>query len=417
MTGKRPDASTARSSRRCPPLLALLDVPVDDAALAGPRSRPAPPADARRGQAPAAAGEPGAAAAGGLRGPALDRRRDPGPARQPGREPAHGPRSCSSSTTAPSTSTRWGRKTYYTQLRLDPLPARERRRAARALLGRRSGARAPQAAAGRAAGNPFFLEESVRTLVETEALAGERGAYRLTRPSRRSRSRPPCRPSWPRASTACRPRTSGCSRPPRSSARTCPSRCSWPSRRRPEDAVRRGLAHLQAAEFLYETRLFPDLEYTFKHALTHEVAYGSLLQEPAQPCTPGSSRPSSASIPTGWPSTSSGWPTTPCGGSCGRRRPRTSARRAPRPLARSANREAVAYFEQALAALAASPRDPRDARAGHRPSLRPPERAPPARRVRTDLRAISAKPKASPGRSTISSDSAGCPSICATTSG
>jgi tetratricopeptide (TPR) repeat protein len=37
--------------------------------------------------------------------------------------------------------------------------------------------------------------------------------------------------------------------------------------------------HLQAAEFLYETRLFPTLEYTFKHALTHEVAYGSLLQE------------------------------------------------------------------------------------------------------------------------------------------
>ena len=39
------------------------------------------------------------------------------------------------------------------------------------------------------------------------------------------------------------------------------------------------LAHLQAAEFLYETRLFPEPAYTFKHALTHEVAYGSLLQE------------------------------------------------------------------------------------------------------------------------------------------
>src|SRR5262249_52735347 len=41
----------------------------------------------------------------------------------------------------------------------------------------------------------------------------------------------------------------------------------------------RGLARLQAAEFLYETRLFPEREYTFKHALTHEVAYGSLLLE------------------------------------------------------------------------------------------------------------------------------------------
>lgn len=41
----------------------------------------------------------------------------------------------------------------------------------------------------------------------------------------------------------------------------------------------RGLTHLHAAEFLYETSLFPDRVYTFKHALTHEVAYGSLLQE------------------------------------------------------------------------------------------------------------------------------------------
>jgi tetratricopeptide (TPR) repeat protein len=47
----------------------------------------------------------------------------------------------------------------------------------------------------------------------------------------------------------------------------------------PEEDLRRGLAHLQAAEFLYETSLFPDLEYTFKHALTHDVAYGSLLQD------------------------------------------------------------------------------------------------------------------------------------------
>jgi class 3 adenylate cyclase/tetratricopeptide (TPR) repeat protein len=47
----------------------------------------------------------------------------------------------------------------------------------------------------------------------------------------------------------------------------------------PEAALHRGLAHLQAAEFLYETRLFPEPNYTFKHALTHEVAYGSLLLE------------------------------------------------------------------------------------------------------------------------------------------
>ncbi len=47
----------------------------------------------------------------------------------------------------------------------------------------------------------------------------------------------------------------------------------------PDEALRRGLDRLQSAEFLYETGLYPDLEYTFKHALTHEVTYGGLLQE------------------------------------------------------------------------------------------------------------------------------------------
>src|SRR4029434_5504548 len=47
----------------------------------------------------------------------------------------------------------------------------------------------------------------------------------------------------------------------------------------PEGPLRLGLTHLQAAEFLYETRLFPEIEYTFKHALTQQVAYETLLQE------------------------------------------------------------------------------------------------------------------------------------------
>src|SRR5439155_14296546 len=45
------------------------------------------------------------------------------------------------------------------------------------------------------------------------------------------------------------------------------------------EVLRLGLTHLQDAEFLYEARLFPELVYTFKHALTQEVAYGSLLHE------------------------------------------------------------------------------------------------------------------------------------------
>jgi predicted ATPase len=47
----------------------------------------------------------------------------------------------------------------------------------------------------------------------------------------------------------------------------------------PEHEVRDELTHVQGAEFLYEVRLFPNLEYTFKHALTHEVAFQGLLQD------------------------------------------------------------------------------------------------------------------------------------------
>ena len=47
----------------------------------------------------------------------------------------------------------------------------------------------------------------------------------------------------------------------------------------PDEQLHHGLAALQASEFLYETSLFPDLEYTFRHALTHEVTYGGVLQE------------------------------------------------------------------------------------------------------------------------------------------
>jgi adenylate cyclase len=45
----------------------------------------------------------------------------------------------------------------------------------------------------------------------------------------------------------------------------------------PETSLRRALTDLELAEFLYETSVPPDLEYTFKQTLTHEVAYVSLL--------------------------------------------------------------------------------------------------------------------------------------------
>ena len=77
----------------------------------------------------------------------------------------------------------WGSKTYYSQLRLDPLPTERAEEFLHNLLGNDSSLQAlKQLLIGRTEGNPFFLEESVRTLVETRVLEGERGDYRLAKP-------------------------------------------------------------------------------------------------------------------------------------------------------------------------------------------------------------------------------------------
>jgi class 3 adenylate cyclase len=74
----------------------------------------------------------------------------------------------------------WGSKTYYSQLRLDSLPPASAEALLQALLGDdRSLAPLTPVLIARTEGNPFFLEESVRTLVETQVLVGARGAYRL----------------------------------------------------------------------------------------------------------------------------------------------------------------------------------------------------------------------------------------------
>ena len=74
----------------------------------------------------------------------------------------------------------WGGKTYYTQLRLEPLPPASADAFLKALLGDDPGLEALKSLLiAQTAGNPFFLEESVRTLVESGVLVGERGAYRL----------------------------------------------------------------------------------------------------------------------------------------------------------------------------------------------------------------------------------------------
>ena len=77
----------------------------------------------------------------------------------------------------------WGSITYYTQLRMDPLAATSARELPSVWLGEDASLDGlKRVSIERTEGNPLFLEESVRTLVETKALAGEPGAYRLAEP-------------------------------------------------------------------------------------------------------------------------------------------------------------------------------------------------------------------------------------------
>jgi DNA-binding NtrC family response regulator/tetratricopeptide (TPR) repeat protein len=174
----------------------------------------------------------------------------------------------------------WTSKTYYTQLRLDPLPPASAAALLQNLLGDDIGLQPlKQCLIARTEGNPFFLEESVRTLVETQVLVGDQGDYRLgmALPSIQV-------PTTVQAVLAAR-----IDRLPNEDKRLLQTAAAIGTEvpflllqaitQLSEAALHGALAHLQTVEFLYEARLFPEREYIFKHALTHEVAYRSLLQE------------------------------------------------------------------------------------------------------------------------------------------
>jgi tetratricopeptide (TPR) repeat protein len=163
-------------------------------------------------------------------------------------------------------------------MRLGALPAESASELLDALLGEDPGL-APLKELLVKRGNPFFLEETIRTLVETKTLDGLPGRYRLTQPVQMIQV-----PATVQVILAAR-----IDRLPTEDKRLLqvasvvgkdvPFALLQAIAEQPDEALRRGLDHLQTAEFLYETRLFPEVEYSFKHALTHEVTYGGFLQE------------------------------------------------------------------------------------------------------------------------------------------
>jgi class 3 adenylate cyclase/tetratricopeptide (TPR) repeat protein len=171
----------------------------------------------------------------------------------------------------------WGNKTYYTQLRIDPLSPAAAYEMLDSLVGTDIGLESlKRLLIEKTEGNPLFIEESVRMLVETGTLTGEPGAYRAANSisdfpppvtieallaSRIDRLSPPDKRLLQFAAVVGSPAPLGV--------------LETIGEFSPDD-VRQALVNLQASEFLYETRVFPNVEYTFKHALIHDVAYQML---------------------------------------------------------------------------------------------------------------------------------------------
>ena len=174
----------------------------------------------------------------------------------------------------------WAGKSYYARVSLDPLPDRS----AEAFLGSLIGD--DPALDGlkrhlieRTEGTPLFLEETVRTLVETGALAGERKSYRLVKDIAEIEVPPTVQAVLASRIDRLPPAPKDLLQIAAVIGRKVPFTLLQGLAGLPEEALHAGLTELHGAEFLYQTRTLPHLEYTFKPALTEDVAYESLLRD------------------------------------------------------------------------------------------------------------------------------------------
>jgi class 3 adenylate cyclase len=173
----------------------------------------------------------------------------------------------------------WGNRTYYTQLHMDALGRESAGEMLSALLGDEPDLEPlRRLVAERSEGNPFFIEEIVRALFEQGAVA-RNDSIRLTRPLADINV-----PASVQAVLASRidrlaPNEKELLQIIAVIGREFPFVLIRELTGETQPDLERALAVLQSAEFIYEQPAFPDPEYIFKHALTQEVAYNSVLIE------------------------------------------------------------------------------------------------------------------------------------------
>jgi predicted ATPase len=180
----------------------------------------------------------------------------------------------------PEYSHQWNNKTYYTQLRLDPLGKESAEEMLAALLGDgKDLSPLKLLIIERTEGTPFFMEEIVQALFEDGVLQ-RNGAIRLARSMKAVKV-----PATVQAILASRiDRLAPDEKELLQTLAVIGREFALSLVRRvfdgmKNDELERMLADLQMAEFIYEQPATGDIEYIFKHALTQEVAYNSVLIE------------------------------------------------------------------------------------------------------------------------------------------
>ncbi len=174
----------------------------------------------------------------------------------------------------------WKNHPNFRELRLDPLTDDSLLEFLRALLGSdQSLSMLKNFLAKRASGIPLFVEEIVRTLVDTDVLNGARGSYHVAGTFAGSDVPPTLQAVLAARIDALPTAEKRLLQEAAVVGQDVPFSLLRIICGLTDEVLRRRLGNLQAAEFLYPTQLFPELQYSFKHWMTHDVAYSGVLRD------------------------------------------------------------------------------------------------------------------------------------------